>query len=232
MLVPREAGSWGGIASGAFLAFYAYIGFEDMVNMAEEVRDPGRVLPRAVPLALGLTTLIYFVAATTAALALPPDALAASEAPFANIVAAHSDFPTSIISLVSLFAVGNGALVQVIMASRVVYGMARRGGAPTLFRAVHPGTQTPVRATLFAGALVLVFALALPLEALARVTSSIILVVFATVNGALLWLKATEDRPEGRDARERGVRFPALVPALGLLSCLGFLAVQIVELVE
>jgi len=211
---------WQGISVGAFLAFYAYIGFEDMVNMAEEVKSPKRNMPLGIGMALVLTTVLYVLVAVVAVAALPLEQLSGSEAPFADIIAKNSLIPVSLIGLISLIAVSNGALVQIIMGSRVLYGMARRRMAPALFGQLHPRYKTPVTATAILGGAVLVFALWLPITSLAKLTSAIILGVFALVNVSLLALEWRQGH--------RGWLARLLLPAFGCSLCLAFLLVQIV----
>ncbi len=220
LLPPVVWHPWPGILVGAFLAFYSLIGFEDMVNLAEEVRNPRRNLPRAILLALGMTTLLYVAVSTVSVLALPPEALAQSRTPLAAVLRQSGYESTLAMSVVSMLAGINGALVQMIMASRIVYGMAGKDMAPRYFAAVAAKTQTPVRASVLIIAFVMVFAMWLPLVALARLTSGIILVVFSLVNLSLVRLKMSTPEPEGPT-------WPVWVPATGLLLSLALLGVQI-----
>lgn len=225
--VPQfKAEHWVNIGLGAFLAFFAFIGFEDMVNMAEEVKDVRRTLPRAIVIALVVTASLYMLVVWAAINSLPMAQLAVSEAPFAELVANSPWLSVWAITLISLLAISNGALVQVIMASRVFYGMSDQGLLPRWFRRVSASTQTPVNATLVAGTLVLLFALALPLEALARVTSFIIICVFSLVNLALIKIKIKERRAPTGDLAE-SIRYPLPVPILGFITGCSLLAVQI-----
>lgn len=197
LLPPADAGVWSGIMLGAFLAFYAFIGFEDMANVAEEVRDPTRNLPRAILLALALATALYLLVTLVAVLSLPPVQLAASAAPLALIFETATGHPPTLIAVIGLFAVVNGALIQIIMAARMLYGMGRAGWIPGMFAQVGMRTGTPVVATVAAASGVLLFALALPLAALAKVTSAMVLVVFALVNLALIRIKRRDPAPPG-----------------------------------
>jgi amino acid transporter len=205
----------GAVLSAAFLAFYAFIGFEDMVNMAEEVKHPKRTLPRAILLAMIITTALYILVALIAVLSVPTDDLAAAEAPLSLLLGGIAG-PRAII-LISMLAGVNGALVQIVMASRVMYGMATRRGAPRWLGAVHPATQTPVRATIVAALVVALLAWWLPLESLARITSAIILGVFALVHASLIRIRfRAHHRPGGLPR--------TLIPVAGLASCFVMLA--------
>lgn len=214
---------WKNIFMGAFLAFYAFIGFEDMVNVAEEVVAPEKNLPPAIILALIVSTLFYVLVALAAVSTLPIAILAEHDAPFALIIRQNSEIPVSVISLISLIAILNGALVQIVMGSRVLYGMAEKGLAPGLFRMIHPKTRTPAIATIFFAVLLLIMALGLPIVELARITSFIILTIFALVNLSLFAIKIREKRPDYRDH----FNVPILVPATGFILCIGFILMQL-----
>lgn len=223
LLPPAEAAVWQGILLGAFLAFYAFIGFEDMVTVAEEVKDPARNLPRAILLSIAVSTVLYLLVALVAVLSLDLPELAGSRAPLALVYERATGSAPVIIGLISLFAVVNGALIQIIMSARMFYGMSREGWHHAAFGAVHPVTRTPLLATAVATGMVLVLALWLPLVTLAKATSFIILIVFALVNLALVFVKRCAPVPAG-------VRvFPLWVPAAGFLSCTGFVLFQLVE---
>ncbi len=214
---------WTGVLAGGFLAFYAFLGFEDMVNVAEEVRDVARVMGRAIALTLVLTTLIYVALALVAVLEMAPAELAASGAPLADLYRLGTGRDPGFIALISIFAILNGALIQIIMASRVVYGLARRGLLPAGLAQVHPGRRTPLRATALVVGVVLVLALGFPIEGLARLTSGLTLAIFALVNLALWRLKRRGPPPAGVFV------VPWALPVLGAVVSLGFLALALVE---
>ena len=215
--------TWNGIFFGAFLAFYAFIGFEDMVNVAEEVVDAPRTLPKAIILALIFSTILYLAIALIAVLSLPIDILAASDAPLATIVEANGYKSTLVISAISLIAVINGALIQIIMASRVLYGMGNTRLAPKVFARIHPRTRTPLLATCVAVIFSLALALWLPLVSLAQITSFATLTIFALVNLALLKIKLHSDSVAG------AVHYPLWVPVIGALLSLIFLTIHLVN---
>lgn len=210
----------GGILSGAFLAFYAYIGFEDTANLAEEIREPQKNVPRAILWSLVIATLLYLVVALVAVLGLPLDTLTTSRAPLADLYTAATGRAPTVISLISLVAVINGALIQIIMGARLLYGMAREGWLPKPLAQLHSRRRTPLFATALITAIILLLAF-LPLVSLAKFTSFVILLVFAALHIALLRIKAREPRPDG-------VRvYPRMVAVLGLLATLGLLGWQL-----
>ncbi|MCP3918850.1 MAG: amino acid permease [bacterium] len=218
VVLPDAAHGWSGLALGAFLAFYAYIGFEDMVNVAEEVREPQRNLPIAILAALGLTSLLYVLICLVAVLALPPEELARSRIPLADILGTEAVGARGAMSAISVLAGVNGALIQIVMASRIVYGLRRHAPALQWLAVVNVRTQTPIRATVLIATLVLVLALRLPLETLARAASTIILTVFTLVNLALIRIRLREAAPPA------GVRtYPLWIPVAGALLCVALL---------
>ena len=215
--LPFGTAAWHGILLGALLAFYAFIGFEDMVNIAEEVVEPRRSMPLAIVLTLLVTLLLYVLVSLTAVLNVPPAELAASDAPLALIYQSATGREPWLISLVSLVAVINGALVQMIMASRMLFGLARQGWLWRGLAHIHPRRRTPDRSTLLVTLLVLGFALWQPLEVLAKLTSFIVLLVFGLMNLALL-------RIQRREAPPSGIRpLPAGLPLTGAVVSFGFL---------
>ncbi|MEO0996917.1 MAG: amino acid permease [Pseudomonadota bacterium] len=198
------------VASGVVLAFYAFIGFEDMVDIAEEVKDVRRTLPRAIVATLALSSLLYLTLITAALLQLKPDDNAATGAPMAALYQAATGREPVFISLVALFAVINGALIQVVMVARVLYGLSSRRQLPRWFSRLNRRTRTPLPATVFATGALLVLALFGRLAGLATATSVIVLSMFTVVNVALWRLKR-----RGIEAPPAGVSFPAAVPLLG-----------------
>ena len=206
------------VFSGAFLAFYAYIGFEDMVNIAEEVKQPRRNMPRAIIISLVVSTLIYVTVSLTAVLVVQPSELATSDAPLSLIYsrAGNSD-SAFLITVISLFAVVNGALIQIIMSARVLYGLANKGWMPAWLGRVSATTHTPVIATLVVSVAVLLAAVTLPMMDLAQITSALILTIFVLVNLALYRIKRKDPQPDG-------IRiYPIWVPLLGATVSAGML---------
>jgi amino acid transporter len=220
MLPPFELAAWHGIVLGSIIAFYAFIGFEDIVNVAEEVRDPRRNLPRAIILALLVTTLFYLLVSMVAILSMPPATLAQTDAPLAMLYTEATGRSPVVITAISLISVLNGALVQIIMASRVLYGMSRQGWLPPRLGQVSPLTRTPLQATVLVTGGVLLFALALPLLSLAKLTSFFTLIVFALINLSLWQVKRRAPQPV--DIRT----VPRWVPISGFFSSSGFLLYQ------
>jgi amino acid transporter len=196
MLEQRDHFHAGVLVSTTFLAFYAFVGFEDMVNMAEEVRDAEQTLPPAILIAVAISLLLYLGVAIVAASLEDRAALASANTPLALLLP-QTRYGDLSIGIISILAGLNGALVQLIMASRVLYGMADSGMAPRLFARVNRRTRTPLPATLLAGAVILALATSFSLTGLAQTTSFIILLVFALVNLSLAALRWREVQPHG-----------------------------------
>ncbi len=224
LVPPADMTAWGGIYLGALLSFYAFIGFEDMVDVAEEVKNVKRNLPLAILLTLGITTVIYMLLMTTAVLSLTPAELAGSKTPLVKLYEYHTDGNATLISVIGMFAILNGALIQMIMASRVIYGMSSRAQLPAFLATVNQRTQTPLIATVIVTAIVLLLALVGRLASLAEITSTIMLVIFSLVNLALWRIKYKDPRPEG-------VRiFPLWIPVTGFFVSSAFVLKEIVKL--
>ena len=222
LFVPSSSTLWLGVFSGAFLGFYAFVGFEDMVNMAEEVKDVRKNLPIAILVSIFLTTLIYIVVSTIAVLTVSPEALAASNIPVAEILRGHGAFSMTMLGVVSLLTGINGALVQIIMASRVVYGLSKKDQAPAFLGKINSKTQTPLRATALITLIVLALAIFFPLQTLAESTSFIILIIFAIVNLSLWLIKGKEYK----DTKQK-ISFPRWVSLFGFITSIIVLAFQV-----
>lgn len=176
-----------GIVTGAVLAFFAFIGFEDIANMAEETVNPDSVMGKAILGTLAVTTALYFLLALIAVGAPDPGALARSPAPLATMWTQVTGMSSTWLSTLALIAVINGVIVQVIMASRLLYGMAREEMMPAPLARVG-ARSTPFVAIWLVTGLVAVLALAFPIATLARATTTVTLLVFASVNLSLVVL--------------------------------------------
>tara|TARA_Y100000294_G_scaffold144689_1_gene139729 strand:- start:1083 stop:2306 length:1224 start_codon:yes stop_codon:yes gene_type:complete len=215
-LIPTFDGvSWMGIFLGSFLAFFAFIGFEDMVNVAEEVKNPRRNMPRGIFLALIAATTLYILVALVAVLSLPTSELAGNSTPLASIYEKSTGKSPILISLISLFAIVNGILVQMIMGSRILYGLSKNGWLHESLSKVNPKTRTPINATVVVVIIVMIMALWLPLITLAQIASFVILTVYALVNLSLVRIKMKTPKP-------KGVRtYSMWIPVSGFLICTG-----------
>jgi APA family basic amino acid/polyamine antiporter len=193
-MVPTSGAAALALVSGAFLAFFAFLGFGDIVNMAEETHRPERTVPRAVLLAIFFSTLIYAVVALVALAAVPIEQLRGSKAPLELVMAGASWAPRNLLSVIALIAIPNGILITIVMLARILYGMAHRGWLPKGLGYVSPLTRTPLRTTLLAGAAIFVFTAGVDFIGLVTLTSGLNLVVFTVVNLALWRLHRTRPR--------------------------------------
>ena len=221
LIPPLEWDVWYSISLGGFLAFYAFLGFEDMVNIAEEVKAPSKAYPRAILFSLIIATLLYLSVSLVSVLLLTPQQLATTDAPFATIYEHATGNEGTLITIIGIFAIINGALIQIIMASRMVYGISKKGWLPSPLSYVNSKTKTPVVATLLVSAITLGFALWLPLVTLAKLTSFLVLIVFTVVNIALIRIKRQHPDPEG------AYLVPFWIPVAGLVVNIIFLALQL-----
>ncbi len=203
-----------GIFSASLIAFFAFIGFDDVVNIVEETVNPARIMPWAIGITLGIVTVLYFLVSLVAIDALPLDELAGSSAPIGLLFERLTGWPPLAITLVAIFATMNGVVIQIVMASRVTYGLARGKSLPPALGRVNPVTRTPLLATALITVVSLFLALFVPLGQLAEWTTQVILSVFVLVNLALLRIKLRrEPAPEGI------FTVPIAVPVLGAVSC-------------
>lgn len=209
------------ILTGAVLTFYSFVGFEDMVNTAEEVKDPRRTMPRGLLLAVLVSSVIYMGVSVVAVSVIPAAELSESSRPLVDVVArAAPFFPVSLFSVIALFAVANTALLNFVMGSRLLYGMARQGLVPSVLGRVHHGRQTPHVAVAIVLVLFLVLILSGDISSLAKSTSVLLLSCFVAVNSALVVLQ----RKESRSLFPGSFEVPSFVPVLGALVCLAILS--------
>jgi basic amino acid/polyamine antiporter, APA family len=196
--------------AGAALAFYALIGFEDSVNVAEEVKEPSRVYPRALFAGIAIAGVIYLLVTIGASAVVPVSDLASSSGPLLEVVKQGPlGIDTKLFSAIGLLALANGALINMIMASRLLYGMSEERVVPRPFGRVHPGRRTPWVAIAFTTLLGAVLVITGDLEKLADTTVALLVVVFAIVNATVLVLR--RDRVD-----HDHFRVPSVVPVIGI----------------
>jgi amino acid transporter len=211
------------ILSGASLAFFALIGFEDSVNVAEETREPSRVFPPALFAGLGIALGVYIVVTLIAGMAVPVDRLSESDGPLLEVVQLGPlAINTKVFSAIALFALTNGALINMIMASRLIYGMAAQGIVPRAMGRVNGERHTPWVAIVFVAVLAFVLVALGDLESLADTTVLLLLAVFVCVNVAVLILR--RDRVDHTHWRA-----PTALPVLGAVACLGLIVQKAAE---
>ncbi len=218
--LPPDTGAASAVLGGALLAFYSFVGFEVSANVAEEVQDVSRVYPRALFGALAVAGVVYALIGIGSALIMPPAELADSSSPLLDVVEATGiGVPDWAFSLIALIAVANGALLTMIMASRLAYGMADEGLLPSPLTRVLPNRRTPWVAIVVTTAVAAGLTVIGDLAMLAETVVLLLLVVFISTNIAVLVLR--KDTVE-----HEHFRTPRALPVLALLTCAVLLSQQ------
>ncbi|OZD39237.1 amino acid permease [Rhodococcus sp. 06-1477-1B] len=208
------------VLGAALLAFYSFVGFETSANIAEEVEGVRRVYPRALLGAVTTAGVVYVLVGLAVSTVVPADTLAQSTGPLRELVdAADAGIPPWVFSLVALVAVANGALLTMIMASRLTFGMARDGLLPVALAKVLPGRKTPWAAIVATTVVAMVLCTTGSVAALAETVVLLLLFVFISTNIAVLVLR--RDRSDTDHFRT-----PTALPVLALITCAVLLTQQ------
>ena len=203
------------IFTTSLIAFFAFIGFDDVVNLVEETKNPARTMPLAIFIVLVVATALYFMVTAVAVLTVPLEDLGASQAPIGLLFERLTGSSPLMITLIAIVATLNGIVIQIVMAARVLYGLGKKGSIPAFFARIHPKTHTPMLSTVLVTVVILALALFFPIGKLAETTTQFILVVFTLVNLSLVVLKIRKvPAPEG--AYTVGI----WVPIGGVIACL------------
>jgi len=217
---PGDKSVFLAVTTATSLAFFAMVGFEDSVNMAEETHNPSQIFPKVMLTGLGITGLIYVLVSISAVAIVPVGELAEAESPLLEVVRAGAPaLPIgAIFPFIAMFAVANSALINMLMASRLLYGMAKQSVLPPFLGKVHRGRRTPWAAIVFTtgiAAALIVYVNTLSEDSVAILggtTSLLLLAVFAIVNVAVLVLR--------RDPVDhQHFRAPSVLPVVGSLAC-------------
>ena len=204
---------FGLVVSGAALAFFAIIGFEDSVNMVEETTNPQRDFPRAFFIGITITGIVYMLVAFFTTTLVPIDVLRETDRDLLEVVRAGAPwFPLVLFSFIAMVAVGNTSLINLMMSARLLYGMANEGAIPGICAVVHAKRRTPWVAILITTTIALMLASWSGVRTLGGTTALLLLCVFAVVNAAVLVLR-------GRPVEHPHYRAPTVCPVLGLISC-------------
>jgi basic amino acid/polyamine antiporter, APA family len=212
---PEDRSIFIAVTAGTSLAFFAMVGFEDSVNMAEETKDPERIFPKIMLTGLTVTGLIYILVSITAIALVPAGELGEGEAPLTKVVEAGAPaLPIGdIFPLIAMFAVANSALINMMMASRLLYGMAKQRVLPPVLGRVLEGRRTPWVAILFTTALA--FGLLIfvdQLSVLGGTTALLLLAVFTVVNISCLVLRKDP-------VKHKHFVAPTALPIIGAICC-------------
>jgi APA family basic amino acid/polyamine antiporter len=201
------------VTAATALAFFAMVGFEDSVNMAEETKDPVRIFPKVMLTGLCVTGLIYVLVSISSVALVAPADLGEGDAPLLKVVEAGAPaFPLWIFAFITMFAVANSALINMLMASRLLYGMANERVLPKVLGKVHPSRRTPWVGIVFTTVIAFGLIWFADLTALGGTTSLLLLCVFTVVNIAVLVLR--------RDpVKHKHFKAPTAIPVIGAIVC-------------
>ena len=222
---PDQKGLFAAVTIATAIAFFSMVGFEDSVNMVEETKNPEKIFPRMMLTGLGIAVVIYMLVAVSVVAVIPAGQIQTPKNPDAGILldVVRTGAPglpiDKIFPFMTVFAVANTALINMLMASRLIYGMANQGVLPRGLGKVLHGRRSPWAAILFTTVLALVLIVVVRLQAessvvvaLAGTTSLLLLAVFAVVNVAVLVLR--------RERGQGGFKAPTAIPVIGAVACL------------
>ncbi|KAI2694543.1 APC family permease [Pseudomonas sp. TNT3] len=211
------------VLGAALIAFYSFVGFETSANLSEEIRDVRKVYPRALFAALLTAGVVYMAVSVAASSVLPMEKLVATSAPLLEVVRESGlNIPPRLFAFIALIAVANGALLTMIMASRLTYGMACLGLLPTALSKVLPRRRTPWIAVIATTLVAIALTLTGTLATLAETVVLLLLFVFLSTNLSVLFLRRDQ-------VAENHFRVPTWVPVLAIVSCLVLLSQQSLE---
>ena len=217
---PEGVGIAGAVLSGAIIAYYSFVGFETSANVIEEVRHPTRTYPRALFGALITAGVVYMLVGVASAAALPAAELEKSSGPLLEVVKASGvSVPAWLFSLIALIAVANGALLTMIMSSRLTYGMAEQGLLPDVLARVLPRRRTPWVAIVTTTVVAMLLTLVGDLATLAETVVLLLLIVFLSANVSVLVLRRNH-------VEHDHFKVWTFVPVLGIVSCLVLMTQQ------
>ena len=213
----------GGVLKATALVFFAFIGFESIVKLAEETKEPRKTIPKALILSILITTVVYVLVAVSAVSVLSYEKLSISKAPLAE-VAAFSLGSTAflVLAVIALFSTLNTVLLSLVTSSRLAYGLGKQKALPEKFGEVNKKTRTPWLAILIIGIISIIFAFFENIEVVANITNISIFLTFAFVNLSLLFLRYKE-KPERFKFR---VKFMS-IGRFSVIAFLGFLTSSI-----
>lgn len=226
-LQTMDATAFAGVMAASFIAFYAFIGFEDMVNIAEEVKEPHKAFPRAILCAIITVTVLYIAVAVAVLGVVSPQALGHSTAPLADAYQSATGNTAGVIAIISLLAILNGIIVNIVMGSRFLYGLASRGWITPWFSRLN-GKHVPMHGLVVMVAVALLCAVLFPIENLAQATSLLLLFVFCAVNVSLIFIR----RGTGSALKHAPRISPSFMPWVGATASGILLVWQIITIVQ
>lgn len=212
-----------GVFQAAALIFFAYQGFEEIVKLSEETKDPERTIPLGLIIALSVTILLYVLVSVSVVSISGWEAVAGSENPFAMIAGEVFDGGHQIFTVIALFATANTVLLMLLSSSRIIYGMAKEGRLPGVLGRVHERTRTPAYAVFVSGTLSLLFLSFGNIRDVASVTNFTLYFTFTVINASVIVLRFS--MPDKRRPFKVPLSFGRLplMPVMGIAACLFFL---------
>lgn len=210
-----------GVLSAAALIFFAYVGFQEIVKLSEETIEPNKNIPRAILLALVISTILYILVSVSSVSILGWEALASNQAPFSQIaMVALGPNGALLLSIIALFATSNTVLLMLLAGSRVVYGMAEFHALPAVLRKVHPKTRTPWISIIVVGIIAVAFLFLGDLEFLASVTNYTLFFSFIFINASVIILRYISPELKRPFKIPLNVRNLPVLAFFGLISCI------------
>ncbi len=210
-----------GIFASAALIFFAYLGFEEIVKLSDETIEPNKNIPRAIILAMVISTVLYILVAFSSVSILGWEALASSSAPFSKIAfTALGPNGALLLSIIALFATSNTVLLLLLAGSRIVYGMAASNSLPIILRKVHPRTRTPWISIIIVGIVEIAFLFLGNLEFLASATNYTLFLSFIFINASVVILRYTSPQLDRPFKIPLNVKNLPLLPIFGVITCI------------
>lgn len=221
-----------GVFRSAALVFFAFLGFESIVKLREETKDPEKTVPKAVIYSILITSVIYVLVAVSAVSVIGWEKLSSSSAPLAAVAqAVFGNSAFLLLAVLALFSTSNTVLIIMTTTSRQIYGIAKEHSLPRILSYINPKTSTPVAAIIITLAIALVFALIGDISIVANITNFFIFLTFAAVNLSLIILRYKHGK------MHRGFRCPinignfSVVALVGMLTSLGMIVFVALNLI-
>lgn len=212
------------VVQASVLSFFAFIGFEDAINVAEECKNPQRTIPIGLMAATGIAAILYIAVAITVVSVVPPAELVNAPSPLTEVMRRSAPgFPPWLMTAIALFSVANTALVNYITGSRLIYGMSNQGLLPDHFGQVHEVRRTPHYAILALLIVLVPLVMAGGIADLAAATVLLLLMVFVVVNASLYVLIRRTGEVPGE------FEVPSVVPLLGAIVCAALLLTRLIS---
>ena len=206
-----------GVLSASALIFFAYIGFDSIIKLSEETKSAKKIIPLALVLSIIISTVLYVLVAVAAVSILGWQTLAASAAPLADVAAvAFGNYAFILLAVIALFSTGNTILMELIVTSRMLYGMGKEGFVKVLGK-INSKTRTPHIAIFVTAILAIIFVLIGDIGIVAEIVNFSIFTIFIVINAALIWLRYKE--PE----KKRGFKVPLNIGKFPVLALLGII---------